>query len=305
MTRIVGLDIGSGYTKCYDGAHRVIFPSVYSYRQANIWEEKDGIVEGIGENALSIAQHPNAVKLYPIIEGKPQHQTFIKLAQEALNRLSINPFEKARLISGVPYETGRVERENIKELFLQNLDVQDATIYPQSTGTLFDLELQSGTIINVGHGTTEILVVEMRNLLTGMSEPLASDYVITGLSNHIQAKYGFKPTLEDVIALMNGNSDYVTAFGKVTVHRADVTRLIAESIRHLAEKVSYDVRYLISQLPANMECTRNLVLSGGGSLIPGLRDALKEQLKTSLLAPEDPIFSNALGFYKMGQMLYG
>jgi len=61
----------------------------------------------------------------------------------------------------------------------------------------------------------------------------------------------------------------------------------------------------ISQLPANMACTRNLVLSGGGSLIAGLRDALKEQLKTNLLAPEDPIFSNALGFYKMGQMLYG
>lgn len=193
MVRVVALDIGSGFTKCFDGNHRIIFPSVYSYRQSGLWEEKEGIVEAVGEQALAIAQHPNAVTLYPVIDGKPQHQAFIKLAEESLNQLRIGFFEDVCLVTGLPYETGKEDRERIKSLLKDKLGLRQLAVYPQAVGTLFDLDLQSATVINIGHGTTEIVVIEKLNVLGGISEPLASDYVLTSLANNIQAKHGFKP----------------------------------------------------------------------------------------------------------------
>ena len=90
MARIIALDIGSGFTKCFDGKRKIIFPSIYSYRQPNLWEENSDIIEGIGESALEISQHPNSVTLYPVIDGIPQHSAYIKLAEEALSRLRIH-----------------------------------------------------------------------------------------------------------------------------------------------------------------------------------------------------------------------
>jgi len=305
MVRVVALDIGSGYTKCFDGNQRIIFPSIYSHRQPGLWEDREGTVEAVGEQALVIAQYSNAVTLYPVIDGKPQHQAFIKLAEEALRRLNIRFYEGLCLVTGLPYETGKEDREQIKNQLKDKLGLDQLVVYPQAVGTLFDLDLQSATVINIGHGTTEIVVIESLNVLGGNSEPLASDYILSSLSNTIQSKYGFKPTTDSLIALVSGKTDTITAFGKPPVHRKDLDSQLQSAVDHLVEKTSYNARYLLTQLPSNLECTKTIVLSGGGSLIKGMHETMEQQLVCSVVAPSDPIFSNVLGFYKMGRKLYG
>jgi actin-like ATPase involved in cell morphogenesis len=305
MVRIVALDIGSGYTKCFDGTYKIIFPSVYSYRQPGLWEDKEGIVEAVGEQALVIAQHPNAMTFYPVIDGKPQHQAFVKLAKEALNRLKIGFFEDVCLVTGLPYETGKEDRNTIKKLLKDNLQLKDLAVYPQAVGTLFDLDLQSATVINIGHGTTEIVIIENLNVLGGISEPLASDYILTNLSNRIQAKHGFKPTTGSLVDLISGKTESITTFGKSTVDKEGIIDVLADAVTHLADKICYDARYLLTQLPPNLECIKTIILSGGGSLAKGMREAVEQQLNCKLLVPTDPIFSNVLGFHKMGRKMYG
>lgn len=74
----------------------------------------------------------------------------------------------------------------------------------------------------------------------------------------------------------------------------------------MADKICYDVRYLLNQLPPNLECAENIVLSGGGSLIKGVKEAIRKGLEVEkLVTPSDPIFSNVHGFYKIGRKLYG
>jgi len=305
MVRVVALDIGSGFTKCVSCDQRIVFPSVYSYRQAGLWEDRDDTVEAVGEQALVIAQHPNAVTLYPVIDGKPQHEAFIKLAEEAPRRLNIHFFEEICLVTGLPYETGKQDREQIKNQLKDKLRLNHLAVYPQAVGTLFDIDLQSATVINIGHGTTEIAVIEKLNMLGGMSEPLASDYVLTSLSNFIQSKHGFKPTTDSLIALVSGKTDCITAFGKSPVNRKDLDIQLQSTADHLVEKISYNTRYLLAQLPSNLECMKAIVLSGGGSLMGGLHEMVEQQLACTVLTPADPIFSNVQGFYKMGRKLHG
>jgi actin-like ATPase involved in cell morphogenesis len=305
MARVVALDIGSGYTKCFDGTQRIIFPSIYSYRQAGLWEDREAIVEAVGEQALVIAQHPNAVTLYPVIDGKPQHQAFIKLAEEALRRLKIHFYEDICLVTGLPYETGKQDRELIKNQLKNKMHLNELAVYPQAVGTLFEMDLQSATVINIGHGTTEIAVIEKLNVLGGMSEPLASDYILNSLSDFIQAKHGFKPTTDSLIALISGKTDSITAFGKSPVNVKDLGSQLRNAVDHLVEKISYNARYQLTQLPSNLDCTKTIVLSGGGSMMAGVVESVEQQLNCKPLVPSAPIFSNVLGFHKMGRKLYG
>lgn len=304
VIRVVGLDTGSGFTKCFDGKNKIILRSIYAYRPPTIWEDKTGVIEGVGEQALQVTQYPNAVKLYPIIDGKPQHEAFIKLAKEALSRLKIGFLDKLCLVSGLPYEIGKQDREQIKQLLKQNLELDEIAVYPQALGTLFDLDLQSATVINIGHGTTEILLIEKLNVLGGISESLASDYILSAVSDYIQSKHGFKASVESVVDLMIGRVDEVTTFGK-NVRRGDIESLVKKNVDYLTDKICYDVRYMLTQLPTNLECANRIVLSGGGSSIKGMKEAITQKLAVAVLVPNDPIFSNVFGFYKMGKKLYG
>jgi actin-like ATPase involved in cell morphogenesis len=258
----------------------------------------------VGDEALEIGKHPGAVMLYPVIDGKPQHQAYIKLAQEVLRRVRVHSYEDACLVTGLPYETGKEDREQIKNLLKDKLHLSEIAVYPQAVGTLFDLELQSATVINIGHGTTEIAVIEKLNMLTGLSEPLASDYILTSMSNLIQSKHGFKPTTDSLVAFISGKIDLITAFGKISVHRKNVDTQLQSVVDHLIEKIAYDTRYLLTQLPSNLECAKTIALSGGGSLIGGMRETVQQQLNSKILTPADPIFSNVLGYYKMGKKLH-
>lgn len=262
------------------------------------------MTEAVGEKALEIAQYPNTITLYPVIDGKPEHRTYVKLAEEALSRLKIPFYEDVYLVTGLPYEISKKERERIKSLLKDELHSTEVTVYPQAVGTLFESGLQSASVINIGHGTTEIIFVEKLNVLSGMSEPLASDYIITALSNFVQTRYGFKPTMDSLVALLSGKKDSITAFGKPSVVRENIENELQSTTVSLVEKLTYDARYILAQLPPNLECANTIILSGGGSLIKGIPEALKQQLGCNLSVPSDPIFSNASGFLKIGRKLY-
>jgi actin-like ATPase involved in cell morphogenesis len=301
--RIIALDIGSSFTKCVEGEKKIIFPSIYVYRRPTIWEDKNRIIEAVGVRAIAEARHPNSIKLYPIVDGKPLDVAYVKLAKEALHRLGARGSSTC-VVTGVPYETGKEMAEQLKQRFKSELGLEEVVVYAQGLGTLFDVGVESGIIINVGHGTTEILVVERFNMLAGMSEPLASDYVLQTVAEYVQRKYGFKPSIEDTIHLVAGNVKSVSAFGRQEVTPRDIEEPLQESVSELARKICYDAKYLLTQVPGNMECTRRIILSGGGSLIKGVRESIQQGLGMKVVVPKDPIFSNAQGFYKRGERLW-
>ena len=305
MVRVVGLDIGSGYTKAYDGFQMVIFPSIYAYRQPGLWDE-NGIIEGVGQKALEIAQHPDAIALYPVVDGKPQHSAYAKLMQEACRRLHISFFKDICLVTGLPFDSGKEDRDSLKALLKSHFNLPEISIYPQAVGTLFDLDAKNGVILNIGHGTSEIAAIEQLSLLAGMSDPLASDYILNALSNSIQTRYGFKPNTKTLVDLISGKVRAIDGFSKasVRVRRHDIDDILQSTVKHLVDKISYDARALLARLPPGLACSTEIIVSGGGSMIHGVPELLERELKCHITQPTDPIFSNVLGFYKMGLRLH-
>ena len=299
MTRVIALDIGSGYTKAYDGSHMAMFASVYAYRQSNDWENK-GRIEGVGKEALEIAKHPDAVVIYPVIDGKVQHSAYVNLLREALRRSHVLSFEKIALVTGLPYDTGKKDREAIRELMQAELQTGTVEIYPQAVGTLFQVDAKDGFIINIGHGTSELTAFEKLEPLTGMSESIAADYVLRRVGTDIQRRFGFKPTTDSLIQLVVGRVSEVKAFGKKSVRREQIETVLQEALKHLAEKIGYDAKALLSQLPPGVKCSSTVILSGGGSQLMGLPQMIEKELGCKVIQSPDPIYSNVLGFYKIG-----
>lgn len=263
------------------------------------------MIEGVGDVAVEIGKHPNAIILQPIIDGRPQHEAYLKLAQEALKQIYSRSFvEKLYLVTGLPYESSRSDRIQMKQKLKETLHLTDISVYPQAVGTLIDMDFRSATIINIGHGTTEILVVEDLHTLSGLSDPLAVDLIISNISQKIQAEHGFNPSLESILGIILGREEKIWLRGRA-IGKGELEETLTRSIAHLAEKISHNVQRIMAELPSTIEAANTVVLSGGGSLVGGMKEALSDVIKAPIIQHGDPIFSNARGYHKIGVEIYG
>jgi len=328
----IGLDIGTSTVKAMtDHGRRVIFPSVYCKRLVKTtWDAREKqseevIFEGVGQEAIELAKHNDAIVIRPIIEGTIKHEVAVKLVQEAYRRLDVKNPASVVLVTGLPYDVSVKSINYLEQLLGESLGKPlQMAIYPQSFGTLIECGLESATIINIGHSTTGLLLVEDLTVLGGGTEPKATDYVVEQVRNNIIKDYGLIPSTEttrDLIiskeikvgdAVITNKVDSIYD-GHTVVTRKDIEPALTNAVDFLCEKIAFDITELHAQLPTmNLGCVKNIILGGGFSALQNpysgeylVRDSLEAKLKRPLTYPDDPLFSEASGYYKMATELAG
>ena len=332
----VGLDIGRSTVKAIaDQDRKVIFPSVYSKRLVkSAWDEKrkevdlgvegergaeGAVIEAIGEKALEMMKHDGAIVIRPIIEGTVQHEAAIKLTQEAYRRLNIENPSSVVLVTGLPYNVSVSSINDLEKLLNESLGKPaQMAIYPQGFGSLIDCGLESATVINIGHSTTGLLLVEDLTVLGGGKESKATDYVVEQVRDSIIRDFGLVPSKETTRNLVIskeirvGDTILIEKIDSIfdantVVNRKDIEPALTNAVDFLCEKIEYEVAELHSQLPAmNLGCVKNIVLSGGFSMLQNpysgeymVRRAMEEKMRRPVVCPRDPLFSEATGYYKM------
>ncbi len=328
----IGLDIGTSTVKAIAGqGKRVIFPSVYCKRLIKTtWDEREKqtenvMFEGIGQEAIDLAKHNDAIVIRPIIEGTIKHEVAVKLVQEVYRRLDVKNPASVVLVTGLPYDVSVSSINYLEQLLGESLGKPlQMAIYPQSFGTLIECGLESATVINIGHSTTGLLLVEDLTVLGGGTEPKATDYVVEQVRNNIIKDHGLVPSTEttrDLViskeikigdTVLTNKIDSIYD-GRTVVTRKEIEPALTNAVDFLCEKIAFDITELHSQLPTmNLGCVKNIIVGGGFSALQNpysgeylVRNALEAKLKRPVTYPEDPLFSEASGYYKMAVELSG
>jgi actin-like ATPase involved in cell morphogenesis len=320
----MGLDIGTSTVKAVMADQKIIMPSVYCKRFVkSVWDEKykaeSLVIEGAARKAIDIAKHENAILIHPIMEGQIRHDVDVELVQEVYKRLNVKNSGDVVLVTGLPYDASIHDINNLEKLLTKTLgEHREIIIYPQGFGTLMDVGLDSATIIDIGHSTTGLLIVENLTVLGGGTEPKATDYAISQVRNHIIKNYELisdPETVRDLIVCKEVNvgdtivCNYINAIsdGYTNVTREAVDSVIMDAVNFLCEKIAHDVMEMHAHLPTmNLGCVQNIVLSGGFSKLQNphtkeyiIKDTLEKKLKRTVICPEDAMFSETNGFYKL------
>ena len=264
MNQIISLDIGTGFVKACSIQKRVRFPSLYAYRDANLWENgKTGTtIEGAGYDAVEIARHPSAVILRPVREGTPSNKTaFMAVVNQAIKNLGIsdNIIQETSIIIGLPYHAAK-DATKFPSFVKKITGCKDVMVVPQTIGTMMSSKRKDGIILAIGQGTTELVAYDNLKPILGISIPQACDYIHLD-ADELQHLKTNKPNPKRVEMLADIISERLASFKTA-----------------LSENNSYDI-----------------IVSGGGVLVPGLYNHLKRKIADSLHVAEDPVFSNATG----------
>ena len=278
----VGLDIGTGYTKVSGGKRSAVFPTLCAMAQAksvrNV-EDMDigsdggpGIIERVGDDAVGLDLRREWIMVRPVRHGLPyDRRGYAMVARHALKLIGVKP-ERSVICAGVTYDAKKYR--GVVRNIIMSLKPVSCAVIPQVIGTLVSCGRESGMVINIGHGTTEIISVHGGSA-DGISIPKASDFVISQISRR------------------NSKSAYVDHEGLFARNAAAVGRLVPMLAAHIADEV------------VRIGSPDEVVLAGGGSLIPGMADALSKAVGCSVIPVDDPVMSNAVGFEAKAAVIAG
>ena len=226
---------------------------------------KGNIIEGAGYDAIEIAKYPAAVTLRPVREGTPSNKTaFMKVVNHAIKQLEISDdgIQDMSIIIGLPYHSAK-DAIKFPGFVKKITGCKDVVVVPQAIGTLMSSNRKDGIVLAIGQGTTELVAFDSLRPILGRSVPQACDFVHLG---------------KDDLAYLDESN-----------------RPEPKRVEMLADIISESLASFRTNLPANKEDYEVLV-SGGGILVPGLYKHLKRKIPDStLFLVDEPVFSNAVG----------
>ena len=287
----VGLDVGTGWVKVSALGRREMFPSLYSCTYAPSAGDDDMLKGGggkgrpkailrdaAGDAAAAMASGRYATLIRPVKHGVPHDgRGYSRLVAEGLRAVGIEDPGRAVVCAGVPYDS-RGERDRIRQLVVAAVKPAYCLVVPQAYGTIRACGQKAGTVVNIGHGTTEIMRVGPEGMY-GVSIQRASEFVLQQLAQR-QGRRG---------------RDAYTKYDKVLAEDPKMTaRLVDLLAVHIADEVP--------QFSSGVGDS-GLILSGGGSCMPGMPEALAKALggAVNVRMVDEPSYSNAVGLELMAR----
>ena len=307
--RYIGLDIGTNYTKATaDGENVTIFPSLVVYGEEKEWslkgsEEREVYV---GDEAAYMAQNMENVEvLRPLHEGRLMHNSYIELAKHALKILNA---EGEKLIAtGLPVKSSKKERAELVSELRQALNCE-VILLPQPVGSMAYMGVNTGVCIDIGFGTTDVVVLADMEYLKGDTLLVGVDKVYEGMEMAIRNKFGITITPEEMTKLLAEDGyevGRVRGGRKISVRREDVMDDYSEMMKSWVERIVNRVNMLLEGLSVSL--VENIILSGGGARLPGVYEEFREHFKDigEIKVPEDPVTAKAKGFHMLAKLFGG
>lgn len=224
-------------------------------------------------------------------------------------------FAKPRMVICVPSGITPVEQRAVKEAGYQSGARRVYIIEePMAAAIGAGLPVHEATgnlVVDVGGGTTEVAVISLGGIVTSLSVRTAGDDLDASIVAWMKKQHAFllgERTAEEVkLSLGNAHAgvparradvrgrDMVSGLPRsVSVSTDDVREAMAEPLAGIVDAV----RVTLDQTPPELAgdiMDRGIVLTGGGALLAGLDDLIREETGMPVHVAQDPLTSVAQG----------
>ncbi len=301
----VGLDIGTNYTKATkDGKNVILFPSIVVYGEEKDWSLKGGRKDVyIGEEASAIIQNlENVEVLRPVHEGRLIHKSYLELARYAVEKLDVSG--DLIIATGLPVKSSKQEREELAKSLEKDLKSK-VLVFPEPVGTLAYMGIDTGVCIDIGFGTTDVVVLSHMEYLRGDTLLIGVDRLYENLEVTVRNKAGISITPEEMTKLLT-IEDYeigrIRSGKKITISHKNVIEDYNNLMKSWVDRISNRVKMILEGLSTAI--VDKIVVTGGGSLLPGVFEEFSKNFEDvgKIIKPDDPVTSNSKGYYNLAKI---
>ena len=236
----------------------------------------------------------------------------ISFIRKAIGRLGL---VKPSMLICVPRGITQVEKKAVIDAALSAGAVKVSLIEePMAAAIGADLPIQdpiSNMVVDIGGGTTEVAVISLAGIVYSRSVRVGGDKMDEAIMTHVKRKYNMligETTSEDIkIKLASAyplaeeetmeikGRDLVTGIPKnIPITSEEIRKAISEQVDTIVQAVRIALEQTPPELAADI-VDRGIVLTGGGALLKGLDQLLREETKLPITVVEDPLSTVVLG----------
>ncbi len=315
----LALDLGTATVLVYVRGRGIILnePSVVAI------EKQSNSVLAVGVEAKRmVGRTPgNIVAIRPIKEGViadfGMTERMLKyFITKAHNR---NTFIRPRCIIGVPSRITEVEQRAVRES-ATHAGAREVYLIEEpvaaAIGAGLPITEPSGNmIVDIGGGTTDIAVISLGGIVCSESVKVAGDQMDDAIMNYVKRRYnlligehmaekvkievGSAYPLEERKTMMVKGRDMISGIPRtVVVNDAEIREALEDPIHAIVNALRTALENTPPELAGDI-IDRGVVITGGGSMLPGLATRFQEETNLPIITVDDPLTSVVLGVGKV------
>jgi len=313
----IAIDLGTANTLVYIKGKGVMInePSVVA-RSVH-----DGKIIAVGYEAKAMVgrTHREIETIRPLRDGViADYNMTDGLLQGFINKINMNRLARPRMVICIPSGVTEVERRavrdsgeraNAREVFLIEEQVAAAI------GMGLDISKPIGNIIvDIGGGTTEIAVIALNGVVTKEAIRVAGDEmdesIIQWFRNEHKLDIGSSTAesiKKSVGSAMRVTSEMIAVKGRdlvsgipktIDVSSDEIRQSLKDPINLIVEAVKRALEDTPPELSADI-LDRGIILTGGGSMLKGIDQLIRERTNVPVNIGEEPLLSVVKGTGKV------
>lgn len=303
----IAIDIGSARTRVYDPKKGL----VYSQPTMLARDIDTGKTVEIGKSALEMSGRlPEGIDIiYPLHNGViadygAATELLRDVLRETLGRVRLTKPEAIITVSASATSTERKALiDAAREAGFQNVFLLKSALAAAIGAELPIDEPRGNILIDIGSGTTEIGVFSLGGTVNERSLRVGGNAIDDAISHYIRREHSMIVGSEELRRVKHKFAAISREAGQsLHVHGQDIVqgmpKMATINMRQMQpyllvpiERIEGALRKVLEQTPPDLlsdTIRHGIMLSGGGSMLPGLDEHLAKRFKVAFIRPEEP-----------------
>ena len=226
-----------------------------------------------------------------------------------IKRVQTNRFVHPKIVVSVPSGITEVEKRAVRDS-AEHAGAREVYLVsePMAAAIGVGIEIQQpvgNMLIDIGGGTTEIAIIALSGIVTENSIRIGGDEMNQVIiqffkrnynlligektAEEIKCSIGSAVPLEEEISLPVKGRDLVAGVPKTTeVSSVEIREALNEPVSSIVDAVRLTLERTPPELSADI-LDRGIILTGGGALLKGIDERLKEETNLPINVAEDPL----------------
>ncbi len=315
----IAIDLGTANTLVYVRNKGVVInePSIVAINR------RTNKMMAIGHEAKEMMgrTHDDILTIRPLKDGVIADFEMTELMlEEFIRKVSPARFMGKRIVVGVPSGITMVEQRAVRDS-AEHAGAKEVYLVPEpmaaAIGVGLEIDQSIGSMVmDIGGGTSEIAVISLSGIVCDTSLKIAGDEFTRAIIHYFRNQHNLllgEGTAEDIKCSL-GNAvplpkeiemdikgrDIVSGIPRtLKTDTVEIRKVLSEPIGKVIEGTKNTLERTPPELASDI-LDRGIVLTGGGALIRGLDEKIKQETGLPVIVAEDPLTAVVRG---VGQVL--
>ena len=313
----MAIDLGTANTLIYLKGQGIVIdePSIVARNS------RTGQIIAVGNDAKEMLgkTHQDIEVIRPLKDGViANFEVTEGMLQGFIKKVKISRIARPRMVIGVPTGITEVEKRAVKDS-AERANAREVHLIDEPVAAAIGIGLEidkpiGNMIVDIGGGTTEIAVIALNGIVTHESVRIGGDEMDEAIvqyfkrehnlligertAENIKCEIGSATAVEEVTKAVKGRNLIAGIPKTIQVTSSEIREALRDTVDAIVQSVTESLEKTPPELSSDI-LDRGIILTGGGALLKGLDQRLRDETDLPVNVAEDPLLTVAYGTGKI------